>query len=145
MPHRPPKSSSLAAALLTSLALLGACSGGEPEAAPTVTVTVTALAPTSAAPSSKKGTVLTEEGVGLKTTRTFVVHGDWDLAYSYDCGGQRDRFSVEQVGGDEETYVDEIGTGRSSTTHLHNGPGEMALKVSGRINSCNWKIKVIQR
>jgi hypothetical protein len=93
-------------------------------------------------PPPKPRTVLTERGNGMKTTRTFKVHGDWDLYYSFNCanfGGQGNFM----VGNDEtgEMYVNALAASGKDVTHQHNGDGSTALNIN---SECNWRIKVVQ-
>lgn len=90
----------------------------------------------------KPRTVLTESGTGTKSTKTFRVHGDWDLHYSYNCSnfGSSGNFQVWGDGG-IDVYVNELEHHNSDVTHEHHGGGSMALKIN---SECHWKIKVVQ-
>ncbi|MCO5967497.1 hypothetical protein [Actinoallomurus soli] len=102
--------------------------------------------PQSSAPSKpssppKPHTVLTESGNGMKTTRTFHVHGDWDLHYSFNCAnfGGQGNFAVS----DDNTgqvFVNSLAATGKDVTHQHDG-GSIALSV---LSECNWRIKVVQ-
>lgn len=98
--------------------------------------------PSKPAPPPKPYTVLTETGNGIKTTRTFKVHDDWDLYYSFNCanfGGQGNFAVTNDTTGD--VYVNALAAKGKDVTHEHNGDGSMALSID---SECDWRIKVVQ-
>lgn len=100
-------------------------------------------APAKPKPKPKPHTVLAQSGNGLKTTKTFRVHGDWDLHYSYNCANfalGQGNFQVWEDGA-MGIYVNELGKRGSDVTHEHDGSGSLALKIN---SECRWTIKVVQ-
>jgi hypothetical protein len=105
---------------------------------------VAASTPASGAPAKPKPrTVLVQSGNGLKTTKTFRVHGDWDLHYSYNCSNFGLGQGNFQVWEDNSIgiFVNELGKRGSDVTHQHDGSGSLALKIN---SECRWTIKVVQ-
>jgi hypothetical protein len=139
----------IAVAGLVALAIVGAVTGAGKGTSNTATppTDVAASTPASGAPAKPKPkpkphTVLTESGTGTKSTKTFRVHGDWDLQYSYNCSnfGSAGNFQVWGDGG-IDVYVNELERHNTDVTHEHHGGGSMALKIN---SECRWKIKVVQ-
>lgn len=94
----------------------------------------------SAKPKAMKPVlVLDEQGTGIKSTRSFTVSGDWDLAWSYKCSVSQGYFGVS--GQDGMPLVNEMGLSGSDTTHQHDGPGKTYLQVNA---GCSWKIRAYQ-
>jgi hypothetical protein len=93
-------------------------------------------------PPPKPHTVLTESGNGIKTTRTFRVHGDWDLYYSFNCAnfGGQGNFAVTNDS-TSDVYVNALAAKGKDVTHEHNGDGSTALSIT---SECNWRIKIVQ-
>jgi hypothetical protein len=116
-----------------------------PAAEPTTKVAA-APAPRTTAPKPKPKpkpkTVLSESGHGIKTTKRFTVHGDWDLHYTYSCTsfGMKGNFIITTGGTDfPMPLANELGMKGTETTHQHDG-GTLYLDVN---SECSWTIKVI--
>ena len=156
-PPPPPKKKRLApiligvGAFVIVLGVIGAVTNGSSDTAGSTPATTTAATATSraevtttSAPATKTvapapKVVLKEDGSGIKSTATFTVDGDWDLAYTYDCSafGFQGNFIVN---GPEiaDFYVNELGMKGSDVTHLHDG-GQTHLEIN---SECAWTITV---
>lgn len=120
-------------------------------AAPTTTpakavaqATTQAPATTQAAPAKK--VVLTVEGNGINSTKSFTISsGDYSVAYTYDCSnfGTSGNFiaDVQQSGNDlfDDPVANTMGDKGRDTTYLHDGPGTFYLSVN---SECSWTVKV---
>lgn len=94
-------------------------------------------------------TLLDISGSGSKSTQKFIVNGDWDLSWSYDCtsqmasvGGQGN-FQVYIYNGDgslslQNNLINQLGKSDSGVENYHTG-GTYYLQVN---SVCSWKIKV---
>ena len=111
--------------------------------APTTTVPPTTTTTTTAAPQ----TLLSQSGDGLFTTDSFqpAVTG-MTLHWSYDCSGFSSTggnfiVSVLDSNGQALPIVNDIGPGRSDTTHF--GIASYAAPYRLQINSeCTWNVSV---
>jgi hypothetical protein len=82
-------------------------------------------------------------GSGIKSTQRFNVPDDWDLYWTYDCSNfeNHGNFIVMYYdsSGIPNEAVNELGSGGSDVTHLHNG-GDIYLEVN---SECDWHIKAV--
>lgn len=95
-------------------------------------------------PKPKPRIVLKERGSGAGTTRSFRVHGDWDITYSYNCKGTyggNGYFGIYGADGIGDVYANETGASGKDTSHQHDGPGKTHLEIN---STCPWKLTVTQ-
>jgi hypothetical protein len=127
------------------LAIIGAAFGSHSETRPTQR-----RASSQAAPPVRRAnaTVLSVRGSGTKTTQTFTVGDEWDLAWSYNCANFSDGrgnfiVSIQQKGGGitAPAGVNELGTHGDSTEHYHDA-GTYYLVMN---SECDWAVKVVDR
>jgi hypothetical protein len=143
------KTSSTAAAPTPTATTSTANKGASSAAPPIVKATKPQPAPQTTAPAqpapapAKPITVLTEHGNGIKSTASFTVTGDWDLAYAFDCSnfGGQGNFAVSINGSAGDVLVNELAAKGADTTHQHDGPGKIALDIN---SECVWSIRVDQ-
>lgn len=142
-----PWRSCLLAAVVAGVLVVGSCTiiavtaSKSGPLVPTPIMTTSSNAPStrstsaSAAPASvnvKPKVILAEHGQGNKSTATFLVHGDWDLHYSYDCSqvpGGQGTFIVGTT--EDPGFINEMGPGGQDTTHQHGVPSVIEGRDSG--------------
>lgn len=88
---------------------------------------------------------LSDNGNGAKQTERFVVSGDWDLAYDFDCSnvGGDGNFIVyirdaSDGGMSDNLGLNELADSGHDVTHEHHG-GVYYLAI---ITACHWSITV---
>jgi hypothetical protein len=108
--------------------------------------TATTLAATTHAAPSQQATLFSASGSGQNSTPSFhVPTTSWTIEYSYDCssvpGGTGNLRVLAYKGTSVDTVaVNEVGSGRSATSTLHDGPGTFYLQV---ISLCRWTVRAV--
>lgn len=115
-------------------------------AAATAPVQATTQAPATTQAAPTKKVVLSVQGNGIKSTKSFTISsGDYSVAYTYDCSnfGSSGNFiaDVQQSGNNllDDPVANTLGDKGSDTTYLHDGPGTFYLSVN---SECSWTVKV---
>jgi hypothetical protein len=120
-----------------------------PAASPLISAPAPAPAITpspKAVPSPKPPTILLDiQGTGTASTASFAAHGNWDLAWWYDCAnfGFQGNFIVEVYTADnsisfDNQGVNQLGTSGHSVEHYHSDQGSpFYLKVN---SECDWHL-----
>jgi len=97
---------------------------------------------------SESHVVLKVSGSGTRTTERFLVIGDWDLSWHYDCSnlGDKDNFVVlsKETDGSLSANlpVNQVGMSGSGVEHYHDyTSGPLYLQI---ITECSWQVSAWQ-
>lgn len=154
------KTTALALAAITALALSACGSKGasSPNVTPSVRVTTTTPATTSTPsptpvaatpPAAPKPTIVARfSGNGDQNTPPFTVPNDWHLSWWYSCTdfGSSGNFIVSEFNTDgSEDFngaeVNELGNGEGPVaTYVYGDAGQHYLQIS---SECDWQVVVV--